>query len=123
VVFTLEAVSRRIVVFAFLEWRPTDTEVGVRSKLADQELKIVRLERHVAIDIAYDLKIQVLDPGIARIERLHLCSETPVDVFWPVDHFNPLMLAGNRVGDLRRAVRRAVVDNDPLLWPMSLRYN
>src|SRR5882762_677585 len=76
-------VGKAVVVLprSFSEGRPSDTKLRVFSELAQEELEVLRLNRHVSIKIANHLRAHILRPDVASVERMHFPSEVPLGTF------------------------------------------
>ena len=92
----------------------------VSSKPPQQILEIIRLERHVAIQVPDQVGFRSADSRQSRIERVHFAGEVALGPLGHPHQLDPVMKSHVSLNDLVSPIGRAVADDHPFDWPDRL---
>src|SRR5580704_4086211 len=84
-------IGKAIVVLlgSFPERRSANAKVWIFAKLAQQILKVIRLNRDIGIKIADHIRIQFLGFGITGVEGVNFPGKMPLRALWHPQQVNP----------------------------------
>ena len=106
---------------SFTERSTGNSEPLVFTHLANEKLKMVRLERNIGVEISDHIKGEIPHSFITGIKRSNLARKMPLLARRHLDELNPLALGRGLAHDFIRLVGRAIAYDHPPQWTICLR--
>src|SRR5882724_11571408 len=118
-ILAFKAVARRIEI-AFDVRRAGDSKLLVFGKLLHEKFHEVRLERDVGVQISDDVKLRCFQEFESGVDGVGFAGEMAFATARTANERNPWKACAVIFDNFRRAIRRAVVHNDPMLRQLRL---